>query len=156
MQIGELAGSLGVSTKTLRFYESIGLLPHASRSGNGYRLYSPVAVARARQIVALRRLEVPIEAIASLIDQTDEASLRRKIISLVDQRLRDYRLQIAVLQGKEEDLRSRLDALLREPAAVAEIDEIGRLFGCLGESGTPAKGRRRARLRASEEGLTLP
>ena len=39
MRIGELAAKLSVSTKTLRHYEKIGLLPPAARSENGYRVF---------------------------------------------------------------------------------------------------------------------
>jgi len=40
-QIGELADSVGVNTKTIRYYESIKLLPEPSRTPSGYRIYGP-------------------------------------------------------------------------------------------------------------------
>jgi DNA-binding transcriptional MerR regulator len=155
MKIGELAESLGVSTKTLRFYETIGLLPRPRRSDNGYRVYSPAAVSRARKIVALRRLELPIPAIATFFEQNSEADLRGSIIGLIDERLRDYQLQIAVLQGKEEDLRSRLAMFLREPFGDA-TDEITRLIDHLGDRRKPATGKRSRRNASARTGLTLP
>lgn len=39
LRIGNLAQASGVPTKTIRFYEEIGLLPPAQRAENGYRLY---------------------------------------------------------------------------------------------------------------------
>lgn len=41
MRIGEVADAVGLSTKTLRFYEQSGLLPAPARSANGYRDYQP-------------------------------------------------------------------------------------------------------------------
>lgn len=39
MRIGEVAAAVGMTTKTIRFYEDRGLLPAAERSTNGYRDY---------------------------------------------------------------------------------------------------------------------
>lgn len=41
MRIGELAGLAGVSTKTVRYYEQLGLLPTPDRRPSGYRDYAP-------------------------------------------------------------------------------------------------------------------
>lgn len=46
MHIGEAATATGMTTKTLRFYESRGLLPAPHRTGNGYRDYGNDAIAR--------------------------------------------------------------------------------------------------------------
>lgn len=47
IRIGQLAKLLGTTTKTLRFYEDIGLLKSAQRSGSGYRLYDRTGVDQA-------------------------------------------------------------------------------------------------------------
>ncbi len=39
MRIGDLAREVGINSKTIRYYEEIGLLPKATRSEGGYRLY---------------------------------------------------------------------------------------------------------------------
>ena len=43
---GALAKATGVSPDTLRHYEKVGVLPRASRTESGYRVYSPSAVER--------------------------------------------------------------------------------------------------------------
>ena len=48
MKIGELAERCGVTTKTIRYYESIGLLDAPSRTASGYRDYGAAAVERLR------------------------------------------------------------------------------------------------------------
>ena len=44
MRIGELAELSGISAKTIRYYEEMGLLPPAPRESNGYRSYSSTAL----------------------------------------------------------------------------------------------------------------
>ncbi|MER5933721.1 MerR family transcriptional regulator [Streptomyces sp. NPDC002054] len=53
MRIGELAERAGVSTRTLRYYESRGLLP-ARRAVNGYRLYGDDDLRLVEQIRTLQ------------------------------------------------------------------------------------------------------
>jgi DNA-binding transcriptional MerR regulator len=50
MRIGELADAAGVNTKTVRYYESIDLMPEPDRTPAGYRNYSPDAFERLRFI----------------------------------------------------------------------------------------------------------
>ena len=56
MQIGELADRMGVTQRTLRYYESIGLLDPSGRMEGGFRLYSDTDVHRLERIVELKRL----------------------------------------------------------------------------------------------------
>lgn len=62
----ETARRLGVSVKTLRVYETQGLVePH--RTEAGWRVYGPEQVARLHQILALKRLGLPLKAIGELL-----------------------------------------------------------------------------------------
>ena len=56
MKVSELAERAGTTAKTIRFYETEGVLPPAPRRGNGYREYSDVDVCRTRVVVGLRSL----------------------------------------------------------------------------------------------------
>src|SRR5215204_4978289 len=56
LQIGELAEQTGLTQRTLRYYEEIGLLDPPSRMAGGFRLYSPQDLARIQQIVRLKQL----------------------------------------------------------------------------------------------------
>lgn len=106
MQIGDLAKELSVSTKTLRHYEKIGILPQADRSENGYRTYSRDAERTARFIVMLRRLELSLDDIRQLLED-DRSELRKNLIGILDEKRRAIRVEVAVLQGKLEDLDTR-------------------------------------------------
>ncbi|MEU6848066.1 MerR family transcriptional regulator [Streptomyces sp. NPDC046716] len=60
MRIGELADRAGVTTRTLRYYESRGLLP-ARRGGNGYRTYDEDDLRALRQIRTLQDFGFDLE-----------------------------------------------------------------------------------------------
>ena len=113
MRIGELAETLSVSTKTLRHYEKIGLIPEPERRENGYRVYSPAVVERAGKIVALRRLNLPLEAIRTLLNPGEEDVLRSRLLGILDEQRSDMSQEIAVLQGRLEDLDLRFMTLFR-------------------------------------------
>lgn len=74
--IGEAAEASGVSSKMIRYYERIGLMPSAPRRGSGYRLYGPEDVQVLRFVGRARELGFPVRAIAELL------ALRRKIAEL--------------------------------------------------------------------------
>jgi MerR family copper efflux transcriptional regulator len=50
LQIGEVASLTGISTKTVRYYQMIGLLPEVQRTASGYRLYDMHDLLRLKQI----------------------------------------------------------------------------------------------------------
>lgn len=114
MRIGELATELSVSTKTLRHYERIGLLPPAVRAENGYRSFSPEAERTARLIVVLRRLDLSLEVIGRLLAD-DRANLRRNLMGILDEKRSSLSLEVSVLQGKLEDLDTRYLSLATTP-----------------------------------------
>ncbi|MEU6378429.1 MerR family transcriptional regulator [Streptomyces sp. NPDC046909] len=60
MRIGELAARAGTTTRTLRYYESRGLLP-ARRGGNGYRTYDESDLKLLRQIRTLQDFGFDLE-----------------------------------------------------------------------------------------------
>ncbi len=114
MRIGELAADLSVSTKTLRHYEKIGLLPAAARAENGYRSFSPDAVRTARLIVALRQMDLSLEAIGTLLDGSP-GDLRKSLMGILDEKRSAVSLEVAVLQGKLEEMDTRYLSLATTP-----------------------------------------
>lgn len=68
MNIGQAAIHSNVSAKTIRYYESIGLIPDASRTGNGYRTYSDKDIETLRFIHHSRNLGFSVKDVGVLLD----------------------------------------------------------------------------------------
>jgi len=64
LRIGEVAAKAGVSTRTVDFYTTIGLLTPAGRTSGNFRLYDPATVERIGTIRQLEAHGVPLEEIA--------------------------------------------------------------------------------------------
>ena len=68
MNIGEAASESGVPAKTIRYYESIGLIPPAVRAENGYRNYSPFDIETLKFIQHARRLGFSVKDVGGLLE----------------------------------------------------------------------------------------
>ncbi len=71
--ITEVARMSGVSSRTLRHYDEIGLLPPARVADNGYRYYAQAELLRLQQILLLRELGLGLADIASILDSQLDA-----------------------------------------------------------------------------------
>jgi DNA-binding transcriptional MerR regulator/uncharacterized glyoxalase superfamily protein PhnB len=67
-KVGDVAAATGLTVRTLRYYEEIGLLAASSRSGGGHRLYSAADVERLYRICLLRRLGLPLADVGRVLD----------------------------------------------------------------------------------------
>jgi len=67
MNIGQAAQASGISAKTIRYYENTGLIPAASRTRTGYRVYNEREVHTLRFIHRARRLGFSIQDIRRLL-----------------------------------------------------------------------------------------
>lgn len=74
-RVSELAQRVGLPPSTVRFYARAGLLP-ACRSESGYRLFDDRTVARAEVIGSGKRLGLPLEDIAELLEVWDDGLCR--------------------------------------------------------------------------------
>ena len=71
MTVKEVSELTGVSIRTLRYYDEIGLLPPAAHTEGGYRLYDDTALERLQQILLFRELEFPLKDIVSIVSSPD-------------------------------------------------------------------------------------
>ena len=67
MNIGEVATQAGVPAKTIRYYESVGLIPAAARRDNGYRSYSQTDLHTLRFIHRARELGFSVAEVEDLL-----------------------------------------------------------------------------------------
>jgi DNA-binding transcriptional MerR regulator len=85
-QIGEFAELGGVSAKTLRFYDDIGVLRPASVDPRtGYRRYLPQQLEDLASILALKNLGVPLSRLRELIGKKGSAAERRAVLKELKQ-----------------------------------------------------------------------
>jgi len=67
LNIGGLAKRTGIAAKTIRYYESVGLLPAPARSEGNYRLYGERDVATLRFVQRARRLGFSLKEVGDLV-----------------------------------------------------------------------------------------
>jgi DNA-binding transcriptional MerR regulator len=136
--VGELAAALGVTPKTLRHYEKLGVVPPPGRGANGYRRYPADAVRRARLAVKLRALGFTLPAVRALLAAADGQAMRSRLSSELDQKIQETALQIAVLQGRRDEMEARLLAVFDAPAG-ADAAAVCDAFLGAAPQGRPAR-----------------
>ena len=96
--IQEVATAAGVSSRTLRHYDQIGLLP-AGRLSNGYRGYGPGELVRLQRILLLRDLGLSLTDIASVLNgEIDDATALRSHLDQLHQQQQRLARQISSVQ----------------------------------------------------------
>jgi DNA-binding transcriptional MerR regulator len=79
LRIGDVARAVGTTTRTIRYYEEIGLLPHAEgRERGAHRVYTESDVERLREVMRLKDLlGVSLDELKTLVEAQDaRAALR--------------------------------------------------------------------------------
>lgn len=71
LQIGQLADRVGLSLRTVRYYEETGLLEPARRTDGGFRLYTHEHVARLELIKHMKPLGFTVQQMRELLDARD-------------------------------------------------------------------------------------
>ena len=123
-RISQLAERTGVPATTLRFYDTVGLLP-AERSVSGYRLYGQDAVERLGFVGAAKHLGLSLEEIAELLTVWESgacsdvrADLRPRLVA----RITDAERRTVELQEFTASLRNALDHLDALPDRAGRCD----------------------------------
>ncbi|MEZ5343603.1 MAG: heavy metal-responsive transcriptional regulator [Acidimicrobiales bacterium] len=105
MRIGELAELAGVSTKTIRYYESIGILAPPARTASGYRSYFADAVERLRFIRDAQATGLRLTEIQSILELKDSGARScAHTASLLDRHLAELDQQIERLVTARTEL----------------------------------------------------
>jgi DNA-binding transcriptional MerR regulator len=74
-QIGEVADLIGLSIRTIRHYEEVGVVVPADRSAAGYRLYSDRDIVRLRRVMGMKPLGFSLEEIREVLDLLDASDV---------------------------------------------------------------------------------
>lgn len=116
MQIKNLSERTGVSAKTIRYYEAIGVLPPPRRLPNGYRTYDESDVDRLKFVLGARRLGFSLDDIREILAMRDRREAPcRVVLDLMRQRADEIARRITELQRLENDLRRLHDLGLTFP-----------------------------------------
>ena len=117
--VGQVADLFGVTVRTLHHYDEIGLLVPSERSRAGYRLYTAEDLTRLQQVVVYRRLEMPLDEIATLLEGGEDAAdhLRRQR-GTVMQRLGELTELVAAIDRALEREMSE------QPATTEDLKEL--------------------------------
>lgn len=127
MRIGELAETAATTTKTLRFYESQGLLPPAERTPAGYRDYNPETVARIDFIHRGQAAGLTLAQIRQVLDIRDRGRAPcDHVRDLLDARLVAIERQIAHLTALRDNISELRDHAAEPEPATCSPDQICR------------------------------
>ncbi|MEI7032769.1 MerR family transcriptional regulator [Streptomyces pratensis] len=126
MQIGEVAERTGLSLRTIRHYEEVGLVAPSARSKGGFRLYTEADVERLMVIRRMKPLDFSLEEMRDLLEITDRLAaadtpvsedeterLRERLDSyrkVADARCETLRAQLMAAEDFAATLRRRLGA----------------------------------------------
>ncbi len=120
LQIGEVAEQLGLTPRTLRYYEEIGLLAPPSRMEGGFRLYSAADIVRLENIVQLKRLlGFSLAEIKQVVEAMESLKLLRQESKLASdlETKRDTLQKALVILEQQVDV---LDGRLRQVAEMRD------------------------------------
>ena len=107
MRISELSDHTGVSTKTIRYYEEMDLLPPPSRRPNGYRQYGEKDIDRLSLVAGARRLDFSLAEIKEILDLRDRGIAPCGVLlDLLNQKADEVAQRITELQMVQKDLES--------------------------------------------------
>ena len=107
MNISEAARQSGLSTKTIRYYEDIGLVAAAERAENGYRQYRSREVEELRFLARARDVGFNLDECRQLLDlQRNEERQSRHARELVLEKCQDIEQRIAHLKEMQTQLES--------------------------------------------------
>ncbi len=109
VQIGALAKSLGITTRTIRYYEEIGLMGKTDRLGGGTRSYNRDDILRLKFILKLKNLGISLKEIQELsdifdINEKNFTTITPKLIEILDSHISRVDEKMASLSSLRKDI----------------------------------------------------
>ena len=119
MRIGEVGNAVGVDTPTIRYYESVGVLPEPERTSSGYRTYTSADVERLRFVNLARSLGIGLDDIRQILGLRDRGEAPcRYVRGVLDRQVESVDERILQLQDLSGELR-------RLQGGAATLPDIG-------------------------------
>jgi DNA-binding transcriptional MerR regulator len=121
LTIGQLAAYAGVTTRAVRHYHQIGLLPEPERDASGYRRYGATAVVSLIKIRTLANAGVPLSEVGELLSADGPAFA--EAVRRIDGRLRDEVERLETSRKQIAQL-SAGDSLVVPPEVACYLDRL--------------------------------
>jgi len=117
--IGTISRSFNISTRTLRYYEQIGLIQPTKKDDSAYRMYDGDTVVRLQQIIVLRKLRIPLKQIAEILKSGDTAVAMNAFL----QNLAEIEDEITALSTIKSVIQAFLDRLSLRHSKLSILDD---------------------------------
>ncbi len=114
-RVGELAKNVGLSVRTLHYYDEIGLLSPKHHSNAGYRLYSSSDIAKLHQIQSLKQLGFSLEKIQQILGQP-----QCSLLQVIEWHLQHLQQQILAQEQLYKRLQKIAEKLTRQEEVSVE------------------------------------
>jgi MerR family Zn(II)-responsive transcriptional regulator of zntA len=112
MQIGDLAARTGVTARTIRFYEELGIISPDERTEGGFRLYSDNQLARLKIVLGLKALGFDLERIRSLFRLSEDSATAGELAQALTGHLLEQQREIDERIAQYQEMRARNEQAL--------------------------------------------
>jgi MerR family transcriptional regulator, repressor of the yfmOP operon len=131
-RVGEVAERLGVSPRTIKYYEELGLIQPEARSSGGFRLYGEEDVRRLERILRMKGIGYSLATIRELLavrdaaQEADKVTLLNEVAGRLKERERDATVRIQQMQNDLKQAEALREELRRDIALCERrIGELG-------------------------------
>jgi len=121
LQIGEVAEMLGITTRTIRYYEEFGIMAPPQRLEGGNRIYAKEDILRLKFILKLKELGITLKEMQELSDiykiHKDSDRLMPRLLEILDMHINRIDEKITKLSSLRQDIvgyRGRIADFLKE------------------------------------------
>ena len=112
MRISELAQLAGVTPRTIRYYESLGLLEASEREGTGFRYYTEDELARLQKINLLKTLGLSLDEISRVVpllfEEPQKLAGKQMLLDILKDHLQRIDRQVDSLTQLRTELQERI------------------------------------------------
>ncbi len=119
MQISDLAETLGITTRTIRLYEKMGLVEPPKRTDGKVRYYEKKDIKRFKFVLKVKELGLSLEEMKELADLFDKEQkipdkIMPRLIELLEGHLHNIKQKISTLQSLERDITAYHQRIVNE------------------------------------------
>ncbi len=116
-QIGDLAKAVGVTTRTIRLYEQMGLTAPPQRTEGGIRVYTKPDIKRLKFVLKLKELGLTLQEMQELAQMYKEKqevpeTIMPRLIELLDFHMNSIKEKVQRLQSLEKEISGYREKIL--------------------------------------------